>query len=109
NAEEVTMKAVRSSERMRIRRELAQLLRRLRAIRRDKVSPAELAERVNIALAEARSIRRLVTIANVPETREGVCRSCLARVNKLTLAKAGFTGQEDDASRQPEAIAAGCL
>jgi hypothetical protein len=43
---------------------LAQLLRRLRAIRKDKLSREQLAERVNVALSEAWSTGRSDTAAD---------------------------------------------
>jgi hypothetical protein len=84
------MKRMRSSESVRARRELAQLLRRLRAIRKDKLSEDELTERVSVALAEAGSIRRFVTIANGAESGDPLCQGCLMRVDKRKLSEAGL-------------------
>jgi hypothetical protein len=88
--EERTMKATRTVEAIRMRRELAQLLRRLRAIRRDKLAASELAERVSVALAEADSIRRFVAIEDVAEGGDHLCHTCLARVDKRKLSEAGL-------------------
>ena len=107
------MSAVRSSEGALIRKELAQLLRRLRAIRRSKLSEDELAERVNLALGEAATIRRFVTITAAAETRVGAYLTCCARVDKRALSESGF-GRRDDmgagrgelAARRVPAIAA---
>lgn len=107
------MSAVRSSEGALIRKELAQLLRRLRAIRRSKLSEDELAEQVNLALAEAATIRRFVTITAAAETRVGAYLTGCARVDKRALSEAGF-GRRDDmgagrgelAARRVPAIAA---
>jgi hypothetical protein len=84
------MKATRTAEAIRMRRELAQLLRRLRAIRRDKLAATELAERVGVALAEAGSIRRFVAIENVAAAGDHLCHTCLARVDRRKLAEAGL-------------------
>jgi hypothetical protein len=81
------MKPKRSSESVRVRRELAQLLRRLRAIRKDKLSPDELAERVNVALSEAGSIRCFVTVGTVGESGDHLSRT---RVDKRKLSEAGL-------------------
>jgi hypothetical protein len=89
------MKATRTAEAIRMRRELAQLLRRLRAIRRDKLAATELAERVSIALAEAGSIRRFVTIEHVAAGGDEFCHTCLARVDKRQLAKAGLAPRQE--------------
>ena len=82
------MKATRTAEAIRMRRELAQLLRRLRAIRRDKLAVTELAERVSIALAEAGSIRRFVAIDHVAAGGD-------ARVDKRQLAEAGLAPRHE--------------
>ena len=84
------MKATRTAEAIRMRRELAQLLRRLRAIRRDKLAATDLAERLGVALAEAGSIRRFVAIENVAAAGDHVCHTCFARVDKRKLADAGL-------------------
>ena len=84
------MKPKRSSESVRVRRELAQLLRRLRAIRKDKLSPDELAERVNVALSEAGSIRCFVTVGNVAESGDRSSQAPLTRVDKRKLSEAGL-------------------
>src|SRR5438309_7047583 len=89
------MSAVRSSEGALIRKDLAQLLRRLRAIRRSKLSEDELAARVNLALGEAATIRRFVTITTPAETSVGACLTSGARVDKRALTEAGF-GRRDD-------------
>ena len=57
------MKLTRSSESVRLRRDLAQLLRRLRAARKEKLSCDELASRITLAIIEARSVSRLIRFA----------------------------------------------
>ena len=58
------MKHKRSPDSARLRRDLAQLLRRLRAMKKERLSPDELASRVNLALREARSLSHLVTFSD---------------------------------------------
>ena len=99
------MSAVRSSDGALIRKDLAQLLRRLRAIRRSKLSEDELAERVNLALGEAATIRRFVTITTAAETSVGACLTGRARVDKRALSEAGF-GRRDDMAVLPAELAA---
>ena len=60
--EDYDMRLARSGETARVRRELAQLLRRLRAVRRDKLSRNEMLERIGAALAEAHGISRAVGV-----------------------------------------------
>ena len=48
----------------RLRRELAQFLRRLRGVRRNKLALDELAERVNVALVQAGSSRRCIVVSD---------------------------------------------
>src|SRR6266446_9072960 len=62
------MKPNRSIESVRLRRDLAQLVRRLKAIRKEKLSQNDLASRINLALVEARSISQLVTFADIVTT-----------------------------------------
>jgi len=103
------MKAVRSSESVRIRRELAQLLRRLRAIRREKLSDDELADRVKFALTEAGSIRQFVAITNAADMGGAMCRTCLGRVDKRTLSEWGLGRQRGKAIRPSEETVASSL
>lgn len=83
------MNVTRTAEALRMR-ELARLLRRLRAIRRDKLAAAQLAERVSVALADAGSLRRFVAIEHVAAGADHHCDSCLARVDKRKLSEAGL-------------------
>jgi len=76
------MKPVRTSESMRVRRELAQLLRRLRAIRRQYLSQGDLLERVNMALTEAEDIRRFGVNDNRPAGSRSACTGCRNRVDQ---------------------------
>jgi hypothetical protein len=54
------MRPVRSSETVKLRRDLAQLLRRLRAIRREKLSNEQVAEHIAAALDQASTIGRFI-------------------------------------------------
>lgn len=54
------MKRTRSSETVSLRRDLAQLLRRLRAIRRERLDEQELTARMTSALGQAGSISRFI-------------------------------------------------
>jgi hypothetical protein len=65
----MTMKPMRSPETIRLRRELAQFLRRLREIRRHKLAVDELAARVNLALARAGSSRRCIVVSDATGSR----------------------------------------
>ena len=56
------MKRVGSHDTARVRRELAQLLRRLRAVRRMKLSHNELTRQVKVALDEAAVLFELVSL-----------------------------------------------
>ena len=63
------MKPIRPIATVRVRRELAQLLRRLRTIRRAKLSNDEIAEQMSAALREAGTISRLVAQSPYAEPR----------------------------------------
>jgi hypothetical protein len=102
------MKGMRSSESVRIRRELAQLLRRLRAIRKDRLTHDELVERINAALAEAGSLRQFVTVTHAADPG-GVCQACRARVDNRRLSEAGLDPRADDERREADPVAAGWL
>jgi hypothetical protein len=65
----VTVKPARPVATVRVRRELAQLLRRLRTIRRAKLSYDEIAEQMSAALREAGTISRLVAAAPYVDQR----------------------------------------
>jgi hypothetical protein len=69
------MKRVRSLDTVRVRRELAQLLRRLRAIRRMKLSTDDMAEQMGEALSEAGALSDLISLrsssAAGPERSDG--------------------------------------
>jgi hypothetical protein len=60
------MKPMRSSASVQLRRDVAQLLRRLRAVRRQKRPYDQLQWRLHRALEEARSIGRLVSFSDAP-------------------------------------------
>jgi len=73
------MKPGRSAESVRTRRELAQLLRRLRAIRRENLPHGEVVERVGLALIQAGSISRYVRLTRTDDTGGWRCHSCWGR------------------------------
>jgi hypothetical protein len=56
------VKPIRPVATVRVRRELAQLLKRLRTIRRTKLSSDEIAEQMSAALREAGTISRMVSV-----------------------------------------------
>jgi hypothetical protein len=58
------MKAINSADTIQLRRDLAQLLKRLRGIRREKLAAHELRERINTALADAGSLAQFVTVTH---------------------------------------------
>jgi gamma-glutamyltranspeptidase len=57
----VIVKPIRPVATVQVRRELAQLLKRLRTIRRAKLSSGEIAEQISAALREAGTISRMVS------------------------------------------------
>jgi hypothetical protein len=64
---------------MRVRRELAQLLRRLRAIRREKLPHGEVVARVGLALTQAGSLSRYVRLTRTDDDSGWRCHSCWGR------------------------------
>jgi hypothetical protein len=87
------MKRVRSLDTVRVRRELAQLLRRLRAIRRMKLSTDEMAEQMGEALSAAGALSDLISLrspsAGGPERSDA--RPC---IDKRKLRQADLAGPQ---------------
>ena len=89
------MKTVRSVENIQLRRDLARLLKRLRGIRREKLSSSEMRQRVNSALAEVGSLSRFVTVENRDEDSSPPHQGWRARVDKARLDAAENPGRHD--------------
>ena len=102
------MKPMRSMESARLRRDLAQLLRRLRTIRQAKLSHDELAQRVNVAMTEAGDVSRFVAFRNSDEGGDRSCRGGLAYVDKSKL-HAEPAEPDSRSMRDARAVAAGRL
>jgi hypothetical protein len=103
------MKPVRSAESVRIRRELAQLMRRLRAIAKDQLTEDEVVARMNQALDKAGSVRRFVAISDGGDRSDRLCRRCLSRIDKRQLSEAGFAERPRRPGHEPQDAAAACL
>jgi hypothetical protein len=90
------MKSTRSVETVRLRRDLALLLKQLRALRREKLSLREQRQRLVGAIAQAGSLGEFVTITDPDEKHVG-----------LSVVKAKVQALEDEAADlQFEALAA---
>jgi hypothetical protein len=81
------MKSTRSAETVRLRRDLALLLKQLRALRREKLSVREQRQRLVGAIAQAGSLGEFVTITDPDEKHVGV-----------SVAKAKVQALEDEAA-----------
>jgi hypothetical protein len=97
------MKPGRSAEFVSARRELAQLLRRLRAIRRQKLSHGEVIEQIGLALAQAGSISRYVRFTRTDDAGGWRCRSCWDGAERRPQDHDGAVS----AAAEPRAVAAG--
>jgi hypothetical protein len=75
------MKALKSTETIQLRRDLALLLKRLRGIRRERLAASELRRRVNAALAEAGSLAQFVAVTPFAGDAQG----CRFHVDKATV------------------------
>jgi hypothetical protein len=75
------MKAIKSAEAVALRRDVALLLKRLRRIRRDKVTSHELRQRVSATLSDAGGLAQFVAVTN----RGYEAQACCFRVNRMTL------------------------
>jgi hypothetical protein len=60
----INMKRMRSPDSVQLRRDLAQLLRSLRALRRERLADGELQWRITRAITQARSIQPFVTFGH---------------------------------------------
>jgi hypothetical protein len=78
------MKQKRSAEVLRVRRDLAQLLRKVRAIRRAHLTENEAVARVGAALNEAGPVRRFVRFTAMPAVGQSKC-NWQARVDRQRL------------------------
>jgi hypothetical protein len=75
------MNAIKSEATIALRRDMALLLKRLRAIRRLNLPPQELRQRVSVALAEGGSLAQFVAVT----TPHGEPRGCRVGVNKAAV------------------------
>jgi hypothetical protein len=85
------MKQKRSAEMIRVRRDLAQLLRNVRAIRRARLSERETIDRLGAALTSASRVRRFVKLTAVHDEAAARCNWQL-RVDRRLLDEAQSRG-----------------
>jgi hypothetical protein len=93
------MEPSRSSDSVRTRLQLAQLLRRLRAIRKDQQSDKTQAERVELALAEAEGLGRFITTD--PTGPDGRYHAGPTRLDRRKLSEAGLAQRRGERVQEP--------